>query len=210
MPRRQLATVTGVAVVLVVALLVLLGRDPGSSPPAGAGSPDPGQTATTVPDPSAATGGRGGQDAAADRSRPEGAGVEVLPGQPAADSPGTSPGEASGLPGLSESEPARAGSRRVVTAAPRSVVAAHQRSTDGHAVQVALTADNRSSAAFVLRYYRTRLGRLAFTEVRVPAVAGTSVAAFRKGKDSVTVTVTPRSEGGVTYSVLGTLRSSRS
>lgn len=113
-------------------------------------------------------------------------------------------GEFGGLPGLPAlADPAR-GSRQVVTAAPRSDVAERSRSSDGERLHVALTATSPSSVAAVLRYYRIRLGRLAFAERPVHAFAGSTAAAFRRGADTVTVTVTPRA-GGVDYSVFGSL-----
>jgi hypothetical protein len=213
MPRSKVVTAIGAAVaVAVVAILLLLRGDTGGSPTPGDPAPAPTSTGTapTAPD-AAAGGGDGGegQAAAEDRSRPDGAGVEVLPDE-RSEPGGAGSGAAARVPGPRGGAAAGDGPRRVVTPAPRSVVGSHERSTDGRAVQVALTAENRSSGTFVLRYYRTRLARMAFREVRVPAVGGSSVAAFRKGRESVTVTVTPRPAGGVTYSVLGILRPGRS
>jgi hypothetical protein len=70
---------------------------------------------------------------------------------------------------------------------------------------VALTATSSASVDRLLRFYRLRLARLAFTERPVRAFEGSTAAGFRRGDDTVTVTVTPRTDGGVDYSVFGSL-----
>jgi hypothetical protein len=89
------------------------------------------------------------------------------------------------------------------------VVADQTRSKLGKVVQVAITASKQGAADGVLRYYRARLGRAGFVETAVPAVAGSTAAAFRQDGDRVVVTVSARN-GTVSYSVFGILRSGRS
>lgn len=71
-------------------------------------------------------------------------------------------------------------------------------------VQVALVATTDRSAAAVLRFYRLHLTGLGFRERPATAAGGSEAAAFRRGSDVVTVTVTP-TRTGTSYSVFGTL-----
>ena len=110
------------------------------------------------------------------------------------------------LPPVPQSQ-SDADARNALVAAPRSVVASSTRSSLEGAVQIAIVATKHASTDAVLRYYRGRFARFGFTEFQVPAVGGSSAAAFRNGRDRVVVTVTPGGRGSVDYSVFGILHS---
>ena len=213
----------GVATLLVVAALLLLGPDPGSSTSVGPGVPEPGSTSAAHPDSSGTAGGR-----ASGRTSPSASSARAgTPGPTSsAGASGSSPSSRSrselrgddpdasaqpgpedySLPPVPQSHPAADG-RDVLVAAPRSVVASSTRSSNEGAVQIAIVASKHASTDAVLRYYRGRLARFGFTEFQVPAVGGSSAAAFRQGQDRVVVTVTPGLRGSVDYSVFGILHS---
>ena len=77
-------------------------------------------------------------------------------------------------------------------------------SSDGSRMQVALVATTDRSAAAVLRFYRLHLTGLGFREKPTTAAGGSEAAAFRRGPDVATVTVTP-TRTGASYSLFGTL-----
>jgi len=136
--------------------------------------------------------------------------------------------EDGGLPGLSEDQPSSgadgdplvsrplprsaSASGRLVAGYPTAAMptARHSRidtssvSSSDSRVQVALVATTDRTAATVLRFYRLHLAGLGFTERPTTAVGGSEAAAFRRGSDVATVTVTP-TRTGTSYSVFGTL-----
>lgn len=92
------------------------------------------------------------------------------------------------------------GSRGVVTSV------SPGRTPRGDGLQVALDAEATRSVDAVLRYYRTKLARFGFRDEPVPAVGGSTGAAFtRPGQDRVVVTVRPAGAKGSRYTVFGTL-----
>ena len=222
-PLVVAAATIGAATLLVVLALLLLGPDPGSTTSVGPGVPEPGSTSTAHPDRSGSAGGRvsGRTSPSASSARAGTPGPTSSAGAagstPAAEMPsadadgGGQPGpEDYSLPPVPESHPASAAAGNAVVAAPRSVVASSTRSSLEGAVQVAIVATKHASAEAVLGYYRGRFARFGFTEFQVPAVGGSSAAAFRHGRDRVVVTVTPGTRGSVDYSVFGILHSARS
>jgi hypothetical protein len=210
-PPRTGLVAAGGAVFLVALVLAPLqlgdGADPGEPPTGGtsadaradrdgaAGQPDERASQNTSPGRTQTT------SRPADRSG-RGENVGATSGEAGTEAEA---GEVGGLPGLSSLTGPPPGSHRVITAAPRSLAVERSRSSDGDRVHVTLTASRSSSAVSVLRHYRIRLGRLGFEEVPVPTAAGSVSAAFRRAGSSVTVSVTPRAEGGVGYAVIGTL-----
>jgi hypothetical protein len=127
---------------------------------------------------------------------------------------GTSPGRVRNEPLVTRPLPASASSRgRLVrgypgTALPvahRSRITSSSVSADDPRLQVALVATTAATTTGVLRFYRLHLSGLGFTERPTTAVGGSEAAAFRRGSDAVTVTVTA-TRTGASYSVFGTLR----
>jgi hypothetical protein len=227
-PLVVAASTIGVATLLVVAALLLLGPDPGSTTTVGPGVPEPGSSSAANPDSSGPAGGRasGRTSPSASSARAGTPGPTPTAGSAgSAGAPGSSPSgsaaaemasdgpdvsaqpgpEDYSLPPVAQSHPAAG--RNALVAAPRSVVASSTRSTLEDAVQVAIVASKRASTDALLRYYRGRLTRFGFTEFPVPAVGGSTAAAFRNGRDRVVVTVTPGGRGSVDYSVFGILHS---
>ena len=228
-PLVVAASTIGVATLLLVAALLLFGTDPGSTTSVGPGVPEPGSTSATHPDSSGTAGGRAsgrtspsassaragtpgptptagaaGPAGAAGSSPSGSANAEMESDGPDASEP---PGpEDYSLPPVPQGHPTADGQNALV-AAPRSVVSSSTRSTLEHAVQVAIVASKHASSDALLRYYRGRLTRFGFTEYPVPAVGGSTAAAFRNGRDRVVVTVTPGGRGSVDYSVFGILHS---
>lgn len=232
MSRRPLvvaASTIGVATLLVVAALLLLGPEPGSTTSVGPGVPEPGSTSSAHPDKSGTADGR-----VSGRTSPSASSAR-------AGTPGPTPGAAGavGAPGSSPSGSAAAemesdgpaaseqpgpedyslppvpqggheADGNALVAAPRSMVSSSTRSTLGDAVQVAIVASKHGSTDALLSYYRGRLTSFGFTEIPTSAVGGSTAAAFRHGRDHVVVTVTPRGRRSVDYSVFGILHSVRS
>lgn len=93
--------------------------------------------------------------------------------------------------------------RQVVPPAPRSRLTSTSVAPSGDRLQVALAASSPARGSFVLRFYRLHLARFGFTETPAPAMGGSEAAAFRRGPDVVTVTVTQRDR--TSYTIYGTL-----
>jgi hypothetical protein len=94
-------------------------------------------------------------------------------------------------------------------ALPQGRISTSSVSSQAPRVQVALSAVTTRSRSAVLRFYRVRLSRLGFAERPVAAVGGAQAAGFRRGRDSVVVTVAGPGREGTPYSVVGTLHAGR-
>lgn len=226
MPQRRpvvLAVAAAVGVVAAVALTTqATGGGAGQAPRSGQGPTGSaaGASATPSASPSAEAAGPGAASStasvpttegptAAPTTAPTGAadglgGIEVLPDQPAETPLARLAADDGPAPWPAGSSDGAVDVSGDVPVAPRSRVGSQTRSTEGSRVQVALVARGADRAERVLRFYRVRLGELGFSQAPVPAVAGSTAAGFRRGSDSVVVTVTPRPAGGTDYSVLAT------
>lgn len=97
----------------------------------------------------------------------------------------------------------------VLDPVPGSRVRSSSVSSAGRALQVGVVATAPGAEATVARFYRDALGRLGFRESRVAAVGGSTAMAFKRGRDSVVITTTPREKRGSDYSVLGLLHAGK-
>jgi hypothetical protein len=71
--------------------------------------------------------------------------------------------------------------------------------------QVSLTATTSRSPAEVAAFYRLSLARFGFVETVTRSAGDTTAWGFRRGRDSVVVTTTPR-QGGCSFMLLGVLQ----
>jgi hypothetical protein len=77
-------------------------------------------------------------------------------------------------------------------------------SPEGRRLQVSLTASTTRTPAAVLRLYRRQLTGLRLAETEVSVTSTAQAAAFRRGRDSVTVTA-QKTSGGSSYSLFANL-----
>lgn len=100
--------------------------------------------------------------------------------------------------------------RRLVPVVKGSVVRSSSVSPSKGRLQVALDAEVRADPDDVLRFYAVRLARLGFVSSQAPAVGGSVAASYKRGRDSVVVTVL--TTGGPTrdYTAFATLVTKKS
>lgn len=198
------------------------GGSPGVSPGAGSGSAarsaGAGGSRGSTPSAAGASSAAGGA-APTQGGRPVGS--EVLP------SPSSSAHAQTGLPGLKQ--PRSSTAPLVASPLPRPAVekgslvagypavlappAQHTIAVSSVApaqtvMQASLTASCRRPCN-VLRRYRLRLAARGFTEVAAPSVENRPAASFRRGDDSVTVTVTAQSAKTIAYAVFAILHTAK-
>lgn len=142
--------------------------------------------------------------------QPEGSGQKGLPG--------LSRGKATNVALINKPLPHTASSRgtvvegfplAVVPLAPDSVVGSSGVSSAASALQVSMQATTSRSPERVLAFYRSALSGSGFAESTIPAVGGSTAAAFTHHADNLVVTVSKSRPKGSTYSVYGTLHAGK-
>lgn len=232
-----LVAVAGVVVgVLAWSLTGLSGTDsaaPSASPSTPSLTPGgaPGVGSASSPRSSDAGGSRGSSPSAAGASSATGGAAPTQGGRPVGSevlpSPSSSAHPQTGLPGLKQ--PRSSTAPLVASPLPRPAVekgslvagypavlappAQHTIAVSSVApaqtvMQASLTASCRRPCN-VLRRYRLRLAARGFTEVAAPSVENRPAASFRRGDDSVTVTVTAQSAKTIAYAVFAILHTAK-
>ncbi len=188
-----------------------------STLPGGAGASSGRTSATGAPAPS-------GASSSAPRTRPSRPaaprGTVTAETDPAASGaaraetlPGLDPGPSSADPLVSRPLPPAGQARGRLVAgyphkslppAPGSRIITSSVSVAGSRLQTGLVATATGGEKRLLRFYRSTLVEAGLREVPTTAVGGSSAAAFRSGRNSVTVTVTP-GDGRTAYSVFAIL-----
>lgn len=83
-------------------------------------------------------------------------------------------------------------------------------SSAGSRLQVSIVATSSKSPEWVLKFYRSALGKSGFESAVAPAVGGSTAATFIHSVDSLVITATRTKTSLTTYSVFGTLNASSS
>jgi len=92
-----------------------------------------------------------------------------------------------------------------IPVAARSTVSTSDISVENDRVRASLTATTPQAGADVLAEYDAALASFGFTPADAPAVGGSTAREYRRGAESVTVTVTPSVTGGSGYTLLALL-----
>lgn len=100
--------------------------------------------------------------------------------------------------------------KSVIPVLPGSALRSSGVSSTSKALQISIVATSTSSTTAVMGYYRGILSQHGFVESSAPAAAPATAASFRRGADSVVVTVTRSSKKVTSYSLFGTLRAGSS
>lgn len=87
--------------------------------------------------------------------------------------------------------------RRALPLAPDLRVIASSVASSGRQFHVTLSARTTANALELLVFYRSRLSLLGFTERPAPAIGGSTAVTFRRGRDTVTITLTPDQQLGI-------------
>lgn len=93
----------------------------------------------------------------------------------------------------------------VIEAAPASALKSSSVSPQGSILQVSLVAHSTAEPLAVMQFYQKQFAQLGLGAAQAPASAGSSAMWFTLGTDKITVTTTPRQDGGTEYSVFGIL-----
>lgn len=231
--RVAVLAFTGVLVGVLAWSLAQTGGSDSASPgagstPAATGTLSPGTSATAS---SSGTSSGTESTGAGDASAPSTTGArgqisghdgsEILPSPSSAASAGT------GLPGLKQPSSTTAplvaaplpkqatGTGTLVAGYPtllappaRHTIAVSSVSPGGSVLQASLTASCARPCNPLLRY-RVRLAARGFTETSVPSVENQPTAAYQRGDDSVTATITGRSATTIEYAVYAVLHTAR-
>ena len=239
MSRSRLLLALALVVVLLFGALLLrgLGPDPSANESASGASSsnesgDSGESGGTGGSGESDEGDGGSEgsessdqsDASGSSSGEDGRASELAPVDQAQETAGKSKG---GLPGLVEPDTSplvrvplpRTASRQGAIVAgypgkalpvpPGAQVKSSSVSSSGRVLQVALEAHSDNSADAVARFHRVNLARKGFKEAPVPAVGGSTGIAFRRGADTLVLTLTPTGKRACDYTVFGTLHAAR-
>jgi hypothetical protein len=98
-----------------------------------------------------------------------------------------------------------AGFPSVIPLAQGSTIADSSVSSSDGILQATLVAKTSLSASAVIALYQSELAKVSLQGAALPAIGGSTAFGFARDGNSITLTVTPSSSGGSTYSVLGVL-----
>lgn len=93
----------------------------------------------------------------------------------------------------------------VIDTAPSSALKSSSVSPQGNILQVSLVAHSKVEPLAVMQFYQKQFAQLGLGAAQAPASVGSSAMWFTRGTDKITVTTTPRDDGGTEYSVFGIL-----
>ena len=96
----------------------------------------------------------------------------------------------------------------VIPVAQGSKIADSSVSSSANMLQATLTAKTSLLPKAVIDFYQSEFAKVSLPGAPLPAVGGSTAFDFARDGNSITLTVTPSSSGGSTYSVLGVLRAS--
>lgn len=96
----------------------------------------------------------------------------------------------------------------VIPVAQGSKIADSSVSSSANFLQATLTAKTSLSPKAVIAFYQSEFAKVSLPGSPLPAVGGSTAFDFARDGNSITLTVTPSSSGGSTYTVLGVLRAS--
>lgn len=210
MRTATLLTLALAVIVIVVAILATTGQLPDDdSAPGGDAAPstaesaepfgptaapeEPAPTDSSVPNPD--DGGQGGQEEGPSRKGPGPLGPPRASADPLISPP--LPKTASRTGTLVTGFPSG-----VISLAPGSTVVFSSVAAEGDRLQVGLNAMSTIAPAEVLAHYSTALAGLGLVAASAPALDGSTAAAFIRGPNTVTVTVSSAG-GGSRYTVFG-------